>query len=108
MAYQRTVAKRVQTSVFESGGQSLARHPLQLGWFTTQVSMYALETPRSLRASDQVHRCLHLWDYDRSMTEALEVAKMFLLPVDTLTAMFPCQGEASWLVNSDLCLTKSY
>jgi hypothetical protein len=27
------------------------------------------------------------------MTEALEVAKMFLLPVDTLTAMFPCQGK---------------
>jgi hypothetical protein len=44
VAYQRTVAKRVQSSVFESGGQSLARHPLQLGWFTTQVSMYALGT----------------------------------------------------------------
>jgi hypothetical protein len=42
------------------------------------------------------------------MNEALEVAKMFLLPVDTLTAMFPCQGEASWVVNSDLRLTKSY
>ncbi|KAF9653892.1 hypothetical protein BDM02DRAFT_3086609 [Thelephora ganbajun] len=75
LAYQRTVAKRVQSSVFESSGRSLARHPLQLGWFTTQVSI-----------------CLHLWDHDRSMTEALEVAKMFLLPVDTLTTMFPCQA----------------
>jgi len=75
LGYQRTVAKRVQSSVFESGGQTLARHPLQLGWFTTQVSI-----------------CLHLWNYDSSMTEALEVAKMFLPPVDTLTAMFPCHA----------------
>ena len=48
VGYQRTVAKRVQSSVFESSGQSLARHPLQLGWFTTQVSMYVLDTSRSL------------------------------------------------------------
>jgi len=52
VAYQRTIAKRVQTSVFESGGQSLARHPLQLGWFTTQVSMYALDIFHSLRGSN--------------------------------------------------------
>ena len=95
VAYQRTIAKRVQSSVFESGGQSLARHPLQLGWFTTQVSMYVPDTFRSMQTLlNGVHSCLHLWNYDRSMTEALEVAKMFLLPVDTLTTMFPCQGEA--------------
>jgi len=43
---------------------------------------------------------LHLWNYDRSMTDALEVAKMFLLPVDTLTAMFPCQGEVTQFPSS--------
>lgn len=48
----------------------------------------------------QVYRCLHLWNHDRSMTDALDVAKMFLLPVDTLTTMFPCQGEASRPVSS--------
>lgn len=62
--------------------------------------MYALHTFRSLRTSDQVYRCLHLWNHDRSMTEALEVAKMFLLPVDALTAMFPCQGKASRFLSS--------
>jgi len=56
--------------------------------------MYDPNTFLSPRTSDQVYRCLHLWEYDRSMTDALEVAKMFLLPVDTLTAMFPCQGKA--------------
>lgn len=75
LAYQRTVAKRIESSVIESNGHSLARHPLQLGWFTTQVSI-----------------CLHLWNTDRSMTDALEVAKTFLLPVDALTALFPCQA----------------
>lgn len=36
------------------------------------------------------------------MTDALEVAKMFLPPVDTLTAMFPCQGGLNglWTVDS--------
>lgn len=52
--------------------------------------------------SKRIRSCLHLWNNDRSMTDALEVAKMFLPPVDTLTAMFPCQGGLNglWTVDS--------
>ena len=60
----------------------------------TPLTCFAIRGP-----SNWVRRCLHLWDYDRSMTDALEVAKMFLLPVDNLTAMFPCQGEATHFPN---------
>lgn len=60
------------------------------------TSLYVRPRHISLSADspERIHSCLHLWNYDSSMTEALEVAKMFLPPVDTLTAMFPCQGEA--------------
>ena len=50
--------------------------------------MYVLGTFRPLQVPDCVYRCIHLWDYDRTMTEALEVAKTFLLPVDTFVDVY--------------------
>lgn len=36
--------------------------------------------------------CLRLWNLDRSLVDALNVAKLFLLTVDILNNLFPCQG----------------
>jgi hypothetical protein len=76
--YSDQLVKRVRTSASQPGqppGYALARNPLQVPWFTTQVSI-----------------CLRLWNSDRTLIQALELAKSFLLSVDTLNTIFPCHA----------------
>lgn len=35
---------------------------------------------------------MSLWAYDRTLTQALELCKAFLVPLDILSALWPCQG----------------
>jgi hypothetical protein len=39
-----------------------------------------------------VSRCLALWDGDRELLRALELAKTFLAPTEVLNSLWPCQG----------------
>ncbi|KAI0074422.1 hypothetical protein K474DRAFT_1601483 [Panus rudis PR-1116 ss-1] len=74
--YQDQVAKRVRASVMHLGdepGHLLSRRPFQATWFASQVAI-----------------CLALWNYDRSLINALELAKSFLIPLDALNALWPC------------------
>ncbi|EKM54774.1 uncharacterized protein PHACADRAFT_258850 [Phanerochaete carnosa HHB-10118-sp] len=74
--YQDQVAQRVKNAVLEVGekrGHLLTRRPFQSLWFASQVSI-----------------CLALWGYDRSLLQALELGKTFLIPLDTLDALWPC------------------
>jgi len=38
-------------------------------------------------------RCLSLWENDRSLIEALEVAKDILVPIELLNTLWPCPGK---------------
>ncbi|KAJ3554349.1 hypothetical protein NM688_g3153 [Phlebia brevispora] len=74
--YQAQVVKRVQEAVKsldDISGHILTRRPFQVQWFSTQVSL-----------------CLSLWDYDRSLYHALDLAKGFLIPLDALNILWPC------------------
>ena len=78
--YQDQVAQRVKNAVLEVGekrGHLLTRRPFQSLWFASQVSI-----------------CLALWGYDKSLIQALDLAKTFLIPLDTLDALWPCAGES--------------
>ena len=80
MHYQEQVAQRVKRAVLEVGeksGHLLTRRPFQSLWFASQVSI-----------------CLALWSYDKVLIQALELAKTFLIPLDTLDALWPCAGES--------------
>ncbi|OCH89059.1 hypothetical protein OBBRIDRAFT_733272 [Obba rivulosa] len=73
--YQEQVAKRVKIAVMQLGepaGQLLTRRPFQVTWFMSQVAI-----------------CLSLWEYDPSLYSALELAKSFLIPLDTLVKLWP-------------------
>ncbi len=77
--YQNQVAQRVKNSVRELGetrGHLLSRRPFQSQWYSSQVAI-----------------CLALWNYDRSLLNALELAKSFLIPLETLNVLWPCQGN---------------
>ncbi|OBZ70695.1 hypothetical protein A0H81_09311 [Grifola frondosa] len=77
--YQDQVAKRVKLSVLQLGeapGHLLSRRPFQVTWFSSQVNI-----------------CLALWEYDRSLMSALELAKTFLIPLDVLIALWPCPAQ---------------
>ena len=76
--YQDQVAQRVKNAVLHVGqnnGHLLTRRPFQSLWYTSQVSI-----------------CLALWNYDRTLIQALELAKTFLIPVETLDALWPCES----------------
>ncbi|KAI0694263.1 hypothetical protein BC835DRAFT_1015031 [Cytidiella melzeri] len=78
--YQDQVAQRVKTSVRELGetsGHLLSRRPFQTHWYSSQVSI-----------------CLALWNYDHSLIHALELAKSFLIPLDSLSVLWPCPSQS--------------
>ncbi|THH31408.1 hypothetical protein EUX98_g2788 [Antrodiella citrinella] len=77
--YQGQVAKRVKNSVMHLGetpGHLLSRRPFQVSWFSSQVAI-----------------CLALWTYDRGLMDALDLAKTFLIPLDALCILWPCEGQ---------------
>lgn len=63
-----------------SAGHLLTRRPFQAMWYTSQVSI-----------------CLALWNYDRNLSAALELAKSFLIPVETLDVLWPCPSKP-WIL----------
>ncbi|KAH9059019.1 hypothetical protein EDB87DRAFT_1577936 [Lactarius vividus] len=90
--YQEQVAKRVKNSLHltrhgagdrvltapvnatsPTAAHIFLRRPFEIGWFTNQV-----ET------------CLTLWEGDRDLLPALELAKTFLAPTEVLNALWPC------------------
>lgn len=94
--YQEQVAKRIKNSltrITEPSGQVILRRPYHIGWFTNQVSM-----------------CLALWEGDRDLFRALELAKSFLAPTEVLNSLWPCQpfhlrGKALRARLSQACAT---
>ncbi|KAI0368375.1 hypothetical protein BV20DRAFT_1084510 [Pilatotrama ljubarskyi] len=79
--YQEQVARRAKASVAQLGhtqGHLLSRRPFVVTWF-----------------SDQVAICLALWEYNRSLHRALELAQALLVPLDVLNELWPCPVQAS-------------
>jgi len=75
--YQEQVAKRAKNSltrITEASAQIVLRRPYHVGWFTNQVAT-----------------CLALWESDRDLLRALELAKTFLAPTEVLISLWPCQ-----------------
>ncbi|KAI0266953.1 hypothetical protein BC834DRAFT_87541 [Gloeopeniophorella convolvens] len=94
--YQEQVAKRVKNSlarVTEPTVHIFLRRPFQIGWFANQVATCAfLCLMRMASYSRITFRCLTLWDGDRDLLRALELAKSFLAPIEVLNSLWPCQG----------------
>ena len=78
MYYQEQIAKGTKAAVLQLGeapGHLLSRRPFQVNWIATQVMI-----------------CLSLWNYDRALVHALELAKSFLIPLDVLNVLWPSAG----------------
>ncbi|KAH0589793.1 hypothetical protein H2248_005508 [Termitomyces sp. 'cryptogamus'] len=74
--YQDRVIRTVRSAIDNLGGDEgyqLTRRPYQVTWFANQLSI-----------------CLLLWDYDRSLKDALVLAKSILVPVEVMTSLWPC------------------
>ncbi|KAH9940377.1 uncharacterized protein BXZ73DRAFT_88637 [Epithele typhae] len=81
LLYQEQVAKRAQlavTKLNEPQGQQLSRRPFQVTWFASQVAI-----------------CLGLWEYNHSLTHALDLAKAFLVPLEALNLLWPCPEQGT-------------
>ncbi|KDQ62535.1 hypothetical protein JAAARDRAFT_189840 [Jaapia argillacea MUCL 33604] len=79
LSQQKSVAQRVMQGLSRVTGQAnnfLARRPFFVFWFMSQVA-----------------RILSLWSCDHSFTDALDVAKALLMPIDYLTALWPCKEQ---------------
>ncbi|TFK52485.1 hypothetical protein OE88DRAFT_1795692 [Heliocybe sulcata] len=77
--YQTSVAQRVMHGLYKVTGQAanvLAKRPLFVFHFMAQVS-----------------RTLSLWQRDNTYTQALEVSKALLPPIDYLSALWPCHEQ---------------
>ncbi|KAG6916115.1 hypothetical protein DXG01_008390 [Tephrocybe rancida] len=74
--YQDRVIQIVRSAISHLGsaqGYPLTRRPYQVTWYANQLSI-----------------CLLLWNYDRSLKNALVLAKSILLPVEVMTSLWPC------------------
>ncbi|KAJ7776535.1 hypothetical protein DFH07DRAFT_911882 [Mycena maculata] len=74
--YQAEVIKRVTLSVqylADPRGQQLTQRPFSVTWFYHQLAI-----------------CLLLWENDTSLGEVLELAKSFLIPLDVMNTLWPC------------------
>ncbi|KAG8774686.1 hypothetical protein FRC12_001872 [Ceratobasidium sp. 428] len=81
LRHQAEVAKRLMQGLHTVTGLTsnvLGKRPYFVWWFMAQVS-----------------RCLSLWQCDRSLFIALEVARAFLPPIDYLTCLWPCPAQRS-------------
>ena len=52
-------------------------------------SSFDLRTPNMLYSAS----AMSLWVYDNTLTEALDLAKAFLVPLDALSALWPCSDQ---------------
>ncbi|KAF9455732.1 hypothetical protein BDZ94DRAFT_1277462 [Collybia nuda] len=74
--YQDRVIQAVKSAVNHLGsvqGHQLTRRPFQVTWFSNQLSI-----------------CLMLWNQDRTLKNALILAKSILQPVEVMNALWPC------------------
>ncbi|KAF8230754.1 hypothetical protein L208DRAFT_1438051 [Tricholoma matsutake] len=74
--YQDRVVQAVKLAINHLGsvqGYQLTRRPFQVPWCLNQLSI-----------------CLLLWNYDRSLKNALVLAKSIMLPVEVMNALWPC------------------
>ncbi|KAJ7108623.1 hypothetical protein C8R44DRAFT_636323 [Mycena epipterygia] len=77
--HKATMAQLLEGGLHTVTGNSnnnLSRQPFYVFWFMGQVS-----------------RGLTLWQYDNSLTVALDVCKNLLAPIDYLTALWPCAEQ---------------
>jgi len=75
--YQEQVAKRIKnplSRITEPSAHVTLRRPFHVSWFANQVAT-----------------CLALWEGDRGLLRALELAKSFLLPLEVLNSLWPSQ-----------------
>ncbi|KAK7055767.1 Zn(2)-C6 fungal-type domain-containing protein [Favolaschia claudopus] len=75
--YQAEVVKRVTLSIQytpDPRGQQLTQRPYSVTWFYHQLAI-----------------CLLLWENDTTLGDVLELAKSFLVPLDLLNALWPCE-----------------
>jgi hypothetical protein len=108
--YQEQVAKRIKNSltrIAEPSGHVILRRPYHIGWFTNQVSTCVrrrcdILSPALLTTFGFgffviiiSSRCLSLWEGDRELLRALELAKSFLAPTEVLNSLWPCNGTFS-------------
>ncbi|KAI0283220.1 hypothetical protein BC826DRAFT_920716 [Russula brevipes] len=75
--YQEQVARRIRNPLARLTDPSahVLRHPIHISWFANQVAT-----------------CLALWEGDRDLLRALELAKTFLTPAEVLNSLWPCQA----------------
>jgi len=74
--YQDRVIQAVKSAINHLGsvqGYQLTRRPFQVLWCLNQLSI-----------------CLLLWNYDRSLKNALVLAKSIMLPVEVMNVLWPC------------------
>ncbi|KAJ7443199.1 hypothetical protein B0H11DRAFT_1748643 [Mycena galericulata] len=75
--YQAEVIKRVTMSIqflADARGQQLTQRPFAVTWFYHQLAI-----------------CLLLWENDTSLRDVLELAKSFLIPLDVMNSLWPCE-----------------
>ncbi|KAF8967057.1 hypothetical protein BDZ97DRAFT_1804957 [Flammula alnicola] len=79
LTHQATVAEQFMRGLHTITGNSnnlLARRPFFVFWFMGQI-----------------HRALALWEYDNSLSIALQVCKALMPGIDYLTALWPCPEQ---------------
>lgn len=94
--YQDRVIQIVKSSINHLGGvqgHQLSRRPFQVTWFSNQLSMCVMLSPRLLLSDQFGTSCLLLWNYDRSLKNALVLGKSILLPVEVMNRLWPCPSE---------------
>ncbi|KAJ7259282.1 hypothetical protein C8J57DRAFT_498595 [Mycena rebaudengoi] len=74
--YQEQVIKRVKLATHQLStpqGYQLTRRPFQVSWFLNQLAI-----------------CMQLWTHNTGLLPALELSKDFIIVVDVLNALWPC------------------
>ncbi len=80
--------------VSDPRGQQLTQRPFSVTWFYHQLAMFVHRLLSILAlGSDARARfsCLLLWENDASLGDVLELAKSFLVPLDVMNALWPCE-----------------
>ncbi|KAJ7242631.1 hypothetical protein C8J57DRAFT_1142435, partial [Mycena rebaudengoi] len=74
--HQEQVIKRVKLATSQLStpqGYQLTRRPFQVSWFLNQLAI-----------------CMQLWTHNTGLLPALELSKDFIIVVDVLNALWPC------------------
>ncbi|KAF8635939.1 hypothetical protein AX15_000110 [Amanita polypyramis BW_CC] len=79
LTHQTCVARRLMDglhTVTGNSGNVLARRPFFVFWFMGQIN-----------------RTIYLWEYDHTLTTALDVCKAFITAADYLSSLWPCPNQ---------------